>query len=192
MQTLELEILNWIQFHLRCGILDAAMPAVSWICNHGEVWILLAAVLLAIPKTRKAGACLACGLAVDLLLCNLWLKPWIGRVRPFAVNPDVKLLIAPPTDASFPSGHTASSFAAVFALLTARKPAVEAVSGAGHRHCVFPAVPVCPLAHRYLGGNPCGRTGGPAGSEAGAAGDGKAGLIQSAMVGTASAGMGQV
>ena len=69
-----------------------------------------------------AGACLACGLAVDLLLCNLWLKPWIGRVRPFAVNPDVKLLIAPPTDASFPSGHTASSFAAVFALLTARSP----------------------------------------------------------------------
>ena len=60
------------------------------------------------------------------------------------------------------------------------------------RHCVFPAVPVCPLAHRYLGGNPCGRTGGLAGSEAGAAGDGKAGLIQSAMVGTASAGMGQV
>ena len=95
MQTLELEILNWIQSHLRCGILDAAMPAVSWICNHGEVWILLAAVLLAIPKTRKAGACLACGLAVDLLLCNLWLKPWIGRVRPFA---------------------------AVFALLTARSP----------------------------------------------------------------------
>ena len=72
------------------------------------------------------------------------------------------------------------------------QPAVEAVSGAGHWHCVFPAVPVCPLAHRYLGGNPCGRTGGLAGSEAGAAGDGKAGLIQSAMVGTASAGMGQV
>ena len=115
MQTLELEILNWIQSHLRCGILDAAMPAVSWICNHGEVWILLAAVLLAIPKTRKAGACLACGLAVDLLLCNLWLKPWIGRVRPFAVNPDVKLLIVPPTDASFPSGHTCAAFAAASA-----------------------------------------------------------------------------
>ena len=123
MQTLELEILNWIQFHLRCGILDAAMPAVSWICNHGEVWILLAAVLLLsliAPAALAAGT--ACGLAVDLLLCNLWLKPWIGRVRPFAVNPDVKLLIAPPTDASFPSGHTASSFAAVFALLTARSP----------------------------------------------------------------------
>ena len=46
MQGFELEILNWIQAHLRCGILDAVMPAVSWICNHGEVWILLAAVLM--------------------------------------------------------------------------------------------------------------------------------------------------
>ena len=45
MQGFELEILNWIQAHLRCGILDAVMPAVSWICNHGEVWILLAAVI---------------------------------------------------------------------------------------------------------------------------------------------------
>ena len=98
------------------------MPAVSWICNHGEVWILLAAVLLAMPKTRKAGACLACGLVLDLLLCNLWLKPWIGRGRPFAVNPGIQLLIAPPTDASFPSGHTAASFAAVAALRTARSP----------------------------------------------------------------------
>ena len=122
MQGFELEILNWIQAHLRCGILDAVMPAVSWICNHGEVWILLAAVLLAMPKTRKAGACLACGLVLDLLLCNLWLKPWIGRVRPFVVNPGIQLLIAPPTDASFPSGHTAASFAAVAALRTARSP----------------------------------------------------------------------
>lgn len=122
MQAFELEILNWIQENLRCGILDAIMPAVSWICNHGEVWILLAAVLLAVPKTRRTGACLACALVLDLLLCNLWLKPWIGRVRPFAVNPGVKLLITPPTDASFPSGHTAASFAAVSALRTARSP----------------------------------------------------------------------
>ena len=96
MQGFELEILNWIQAHLRCGVLDAAMPAVSWICNHGEVWILLAAALLVMPKTRKAGTCLACALVLDLLLCNLWLKPWIGRVRPFAVNPGIQLLIAPP------------------------------------------------------------------------------------------------
>ena len=73
-------------------------------------------MLLAIPKTRRAGACVACALVLDLLLCNIWLKPMIGRIRPFAVNPAVSLLIAPPTDASFPSGHTAASFAAMLAL----------------------------------------------------------------------------
>ena len=122
MQAFELDVLNWIQTHLRCAFLDAVMPAVSWICNHGEVWILLAVVLLAMPKSRKAGACLACGLILDLLLCNFWLKPWIGRARPFTVNSAISLLIAPPTDASFPSGHTAASFAAVSALRTAHSP----------------------------------------------------------------------
>ena len=53
MQAFELTILNWIQAHLRCGVLDAGMVPVSRICDHGEVWILLAAILLAIPKTRK-------------------------------------------------------------------------------------------------------------------------------------------
>ena len=109
MQAFELTILNWIQAHLRCGVLDAVMVPVSRICDHGEVWILLAAILLAIPKTRKLGTCVACGLALDLLFCNLALKPLIGRVRPFAVNPTVSLLIPPPTDASFPSGHTAAA-----------------------------------------------------------------------------------
>jgi len=47
------------------------------------------------------------------------LKPLVGRVRPCTVNPAVELLVACPTDASFPSGHTASSFAAVGALRAA-------------------------------------------------------------------------
>ena len=48
MQAFELTILNWIQAHLRCGVLDAVMVPVSRICDHGEVWILLAAILLAV------------------------------------------------------------------------------------------------------------------------------------------------
>ena len=50
-----------------------------------------------------------------------WLKPLVGRARPFTVQA-VDLLIAPPTDASFPSGHTAASFAAVFALKASGSP----------------------------------------------------------------------
>lgn len=122
MESLELAILNWIQVHLRCGVLDAVLPAISRTADHGELWILLAVVLLLIKGQRKYGAAMAVGLVLDLVSCNMILKPLIGRIRPFAVNGLVELLIPPPLDASFPSGHTAASFAAVFALKTAGSP----------------------------------------------------------------------
>ena len=39
-----------------------------------------------------------------------------------SLRPDVVLLLPPPGDASFPSGHTAASFAAVFALKASGSP----------------------------------------------------------------------
>jgi len=118
MEAVELALLDWIQLHLRCGVLDAVMPLVSLICDHGEVWILLAMVLLVRRRTRREGLAVACALALDLLACNVIVKPLVGRIRPFAVNTAVTLLVSAPMDASFPSGHTAASFAAVFALWT--------------------------------------------------------------------------
>lgn len=115
MQTVEFAILNWIQSNCRCPFLDAVMPAVSVICNHGEVWIALAVILLLLRRTRRAGMTLAVALVLDLLCCNLLLKPLIARIRPCDVR-DLVLLIPRPMDYSFPSGHTASSFAATAAL----------------------------------------------------------------------------
>lgn len=122
MQTAELAVLDWIQAHLRCGFLDAVLPWISWTCDHGEIWILLAAVLLLWKKQRWTGVSLSFALILDLVCCNMVLKPLVGRIRPFAVNTAVELLTAPPTDASFPSGHTAASFAAVFALWASGSP----------------------------------------------------------------------
>ena len=122
MQATELFILDWMQNHLRCGLLDAVLPAISWTCNHGEVWILLALLLVLRKNSRRQGWAVAAALVLDLVCCNLFLKPLVGRVRPFAVNPAVELLIPPPLDASFPSGHTAASFAAVFALRGSGSP----------------------------------------------------------------------
>ena len=65
---------------------------------------------------------LSFALILDLICCNIVLKPLVGRVRPFLVNTAVELLTAPPADASFPSGHTAASFAAVFALRASGSP----------------------------------------------------------------------
>ena len=119
---MELFILDWIQAHLRCGFLDAVLPIISWTANHGEIWILLALALVLRKSIRRQGWTVALALVLDLVCCNLLLKPLIGRVRPFAVNPAVELLVSPPLDASFPSGHTAAAFAAVFALRGSGSP----------------------------------------------------------------------
>ena len=46
MQGMELAILDWIQAHLRCGFLDAVLPVITRTADHGELWIILALVLL--------------------------------------------------------------------------------------------------------------------------------------------------
>lgn len=74
-----------------------------------------------IPKTRKVGILVSVALLLDVLTCNVILKPLIARTRPYDVNKAVELLIRAPRDYSFPSGHTAASFAAAAALWFADK-----------------------------------------------------------------------
>ena len=121
-QAVEFAILDWIQAHLRCAFLDFFLPLVTSLSNNGEVWIVLALVLLLFRHRRRQGLSVAAALLLDLVSCNLFLKPLIGRVRPCVVNPAVELLLAVPGDASFPSGHTAVSFAAVSALYFSKSP----------------------------------------------------------------------
>ena len=98
---------------------DAVIPIITKLGDAGIIWILLSVVLLIIPRTRKSGAILAAALCVDVVLCNGVLKNLFRRIRPCDVNMSIQLLIARPDDLSFPSGHTAASFAAVAALMLA-------------------------------------------------------------------------
>ena len=93
MQAFELSILDWFQTHLRCGFLDAVLPPITHTCDHGELWILLAVVLLLWKKKRQSGLAVGGALVLDVVSCNVILKPLIGRIRPFAVNPAVELLV---------------------------------------------------------------------------------------------------
>ena len=111
----EIRILDFIQ-GMRTPLGDWFMPLVSSLGNTGIIWIVLALVLLAVPKTRKAGAVLAAALSWDVVLCDGILKHLFARVRPCDINTSIQLLISRPWDYSFPSGHTAASFASVTAL----------------------------------------------------------------------------
>jgi undecaprenyl-diphosphatase len=114
--NIDFAILDFIQAQLRNGFGDVFFPAVSFIANRGIVWILLALILIIIPKTRKLGLTVALSLALEALLCNVIIKPLVARTRPFDINTAIELLIAKPRDFSFPSGHTGASFAVASAL----------------------------------------------------------------------------
>jgi len=114
----EIRVLDWIQ-SVRTPAMDSLMCFITKLGNAGMIWILLTSILLLTPRKRKSGAILAAALCVNILLCNGILKNLFCRIRPCDVNTSVRLLIAKPNDFSFPSGHTAASFAAVAALYLA-------------------------------------------------------------------------
>ena len=112
---IEFRILDFLQ-GMRIPAGDAVMCFITKLGNAGMIWIVLAVILLLIPKTRKTGIIILAALCIDLVVCNGILKNLFARIRPCDVNTQIQLLIARPDDFSFPSGHTAASFAAVAAL----------------------------------------------------------------------------
>ena len=115
---MEIHILDMIQ-NLRTPIGDVVVPLITRLGDAGIIWIILTVLLLIIPKTRKTGVIMMAALLVDVLLCNVLIKNLVARTRPFDVNTAVQLLVTKPQDYSFPSGHTAASFASVTALYLA-------------------------------------------------------------------------
>ena len=112
---IEFRILNFLQ-GIRTPVGDAVMCFITKLGDAGMIWIVLAAILLLIFRTRKTGVVIMAALCIDLVVCNGILKNLFARIRPCDVNTQIQLLIARPDDFSFPSGHTAASFAAVAAL----------------------------------------------------------------------------
>ncbi|MDE5558030.1 MAG: phosphatase PAP2 family protein [Ruminococcus sp.] len=117
MSDIEFAILDFIQDNFRTDFSNFIMPLISALGNKGIIWIITGLILCISKKYRKSGIIILTALVFSALLCNLTLKPLVARMRPFTVNSEIKLLINAPTDFSFPSGHTASSFSVAFALL---------------------------------------------------------------------------
>ena len=117
----ETSILHWIRQTLSCAFLDAVMPYITKFADSGIGWILLALVLLIPRKTRRMGAAMGVALAIGFVTGNLLLKNLVARTRPFLFDPSIELLIAPPHEFSFPSGHTLASFECAVAVFCYRR-----------------------------------------------------------------------
>ena len=109
-QQTDFRILDWIQENVRSPWLDWLMPKISFLCNSGWFWILIALVFLLWKKHRRCGMTMLVGLTLCFVLGIMPIKHFVARPRPCWINPDVSMLISIPKDYSFPSGHSASSF----------------------------------------------------------------------------------
>lgn len=129
--SFDLPILDWIQANLANPILDKAMPYITMLGDAGIFWMVVAALLAFTKKYRKIGFGMAFAMAMGLLVCNIILKPLVGRIRPYdfqeTLGVTINLLIEKQHDFSFPSGHTIASFeACTVMMLGSRKLGIPA------------------------------------------------------------------
>lgn len=151
MTELDFRILDFIREHFSSGPMDAAMKFFTFLGEAGWFWILIGIVLAAIPKTRRTGVTVLAALLLSLIVCNVTIKPLVGRIRPYDLREGIELMIAGPTDFSFPSGtrlRIVCCGGCDFCIpqkMGRRRPCF---SGSD---CVFPPVSVCSLSLRRAG-----------------------------------------
>ena len=125
--SFDYSILNYMNEHFHNAFFDGFFSIITHLADAGWFWIALAALLLCFKKTRKTGCVMGAALLMGVIFGNGILKPLIHRVRPYdnaAWSPAVTratLLISPPSDYSFPSGHTLASFEGAFGIFLCNK-----------------------------------------------------------------------
>lgn len=95
---------------IRSKKLNRIMIFITHLGTGGILWLFLSCVFF-LMNERKVSLNIIFALFINGIVCNLTLKPLLKRKRPSWIE-NVELLIKNPTDFSFPSGHTTSSFAA--------------------------------------------------------------------------------
>ena len=104
--------LLFLQESVRNPMLDSFMKFITALGNGGMIWIGATILLLIPKKTRKIGMMSAVALLGSLIINNNIIKNIVQRPRPFVTFTDLQIIIPTPSEYSFPSGHTSSSFAA--------------------------------------------------------------------------------
>lgn len=104
-------ILNINNFMQNQIILQKIFAFITNLGNGGAIWIVTGIGLILNKKTRRCGIVVLASLCIGALIGNLALKNIFERARPFTTL-GLTPFIPAPTDFSFPSGHTLSSFTA--------------------------------------------------------------------------------
>ena len=101
----------------RTTLLDSFFLGLTKIAgSYGQLWVIVAALLLIFKKTRKAGVSVLIAYLAVFLIGQLALKNLFSRPRPCQIDEAFALLVARPSSSSFPSTHSAWAFGAATAI----------------------------------------------------------------------------
>jgi undecaprenyl-diphosphatase len=114
--SFDTSLLLWLVAH-RTPALDTLMWALTQIGRAGAVWLALGIGAAALRRASVSGVWqMGLALLLTLFVADGVLKPVVHRARPYEAMAVLPVLGDRPGNASFPSGHAASSFAAAFSL----------------------------------------------------------------------------
>lgn len=119
----DFSILYWIQENMRTEWLDSFCAFLSRAFQLGVPWFLLGGIMFCFKKTRAAGVMLAAAVVLTFFFNEVAIKNLADRVRPCNIDLSIPLAVKRPESYSFPSGHTATAFAAVGVLVFKHKKA---------------------------------------------------------------------
>ena len=112
----------------RTTLLDSFFLGLTKIAgSYGQLWVIVAALLLIFKKTRKAGVSVLIAYLAVFLIGQLALKNLFSRPRPCQIDEAFALLVARPSSSSFPSTHSAWAFGAATAIFRQHHDAPEAL-----------------------------------------------------------------
>lgn len=144
--NIELKILDFIQT-LHIPILDKIMVWITSLGDAGMIWILLTAIFLIMPKTRRTGSIMLAALLVQTILCNVVLKNLFARTRPYDVNTTIQLLVPKLQDF-----HFRRTYICVFydskCIIFREGQSMETDTGTCMPDCRFKTLFICALSYR--------------------------------------------
>lgn len=116
LKNIDFFFLNWIQTNMKTKTMDRLMLWSSKLGDGGVIWIIYAVILLISRENRSVGITLFFVVTICALAGNFLIKPAFKRTRPCNRDVSKPMLLSRPSDSSFPSCHTMTSFAAVIAI----------------------------------------------------------------------------
>ena len=147
----ELAILDWIQEHMRCDVLDWFLPRFTLLANSGIFWVFVTLLLLSIKPYRSWGVEMAIAPYALPIHWHGVLKPLIARVRPFDANPAAPLIATPPTDYSLSFRPYLFVIRGCYRFAVPQKKLGRHCRDYGLYYCLFPYLFIFSLPQRRAG-----------------------------------------